>query len=645
MRALLCLLLLAIAAPAAAQSAPSLSATAPRPAEQFARLPFVAGPKLSPDGTKVAAVVASNGRQMLAIYRFAAAESERLSLVKLDEVDLNWWQWVNDDYLIAGVGGPAKALGPDFYLRRLVGISADGKTVRPLVPNRAAQQADEVIWVANDGSARVLLAMQTSLYADDLGFWPAVYEVDAATGRNRRVVAPQENVVSWYADASGFVRIGIGYKDKDRTSFLLYRDPGDTQFRIVDRGSRRPEDDLLIPALFTADPAKAIAYSDQSGFDALYELDLKAMRLGNRLFGVEGYDIDAFVSDHARNSVLGIAYTDTRSRMKWLDPEMALVQSQLDTAVGADRRADIVSISRDRRRLIVRVGGADRAGAYFYYDRADGKMRKFADINADFGGRRLAPVSTVRYKARDGLDISAVLTVPAGRDPKSLPLILMPHGGPFARDSESWDWWAQFLADRGYAVLQPNYRGSSGFGKDFAARGEGEWGLRMQDDLDDAVAWAVKQGIADPARVCIAGASYGGYAALRAASRSGGFAYRCAISYAGVSDLGAILRYDKRFLNSGSRRDWLREQAPDFRTVSPIGHASEFSIPVLIMHGKKDRTVPVGQSRDMAARLREAGKPYAYIEQPEGDHVFSREADRVQFLRELEAFLAKNNPA
>jgi dipeptidyl aminopeptidase/acylaminoacyl peptidase len=649
-RALLFLLLAAAAAPAFAQAPATGSAqTAPapgaarRPLEQFGRLPFIMGPRLSPDGTRIAALVVKDGRQVLAIYRLTAPEAERISLVSLDEVDLNWWEWVNEDYLIAGVGGPDKALGFDFYLRRTVSISADGKKVKPIVPDRAAQQADDVIWIANDGTPRILLAMQTSLYDDVPGFWPSVYEIDVATGRNRRVVAPHDNVSSWYADSNGIVRIGVGYKDADRTSFLLYRAPGESMFRIVDRGSRRADDDLLVPALFTADPGKAIAFSDKSGFDALYELDLKAMTLGASVFGVDGYDIGAFVSDRARNSVLGISYTDTRSRMKWLDPDLAEVQSQIDAAVG-ERRADIVSMSRDRRRLLVLVGGPDRAGAYFYYDRAAGKMQKFADVNTDFGGRRLAPVSTVRYQARDGLDISAILTMPAGRDPKNLPLILMPHGGPFARDSEEWDWWTQFLADRGYAVLQPNYRGSSGFGTAFAEKGEGQWGLAMQDDLDDAVAWAVKSGLADPRRVCIVGASYGGYAALRAAQR-GGETYRCAVSYAGVSDLGAILRYDRRFLNSGSRRDWLREQAPDFRAVSPINHAAEFAIPTLIMHGKKDRTVPVAQSREMAEKLGRAGKAFTYIEQPEGDHSFSREADRIQFLRELESFLAKHNPA
>ena len=634
MRRLLFLLLFALAAPASAQP------VAPRPVEHFARLPFVTGPQMSPDGTKVAALIATRGKQMLAIQQFAAGPN-RLALVGLGELDLNWWQWVNDDYLIAGVGTTDNVLGTEMYIRRAISISADGKTILPLVERKAAQHADDVIWIANDGSPRILLSMQTSVFPDDEGFTPEVREVDVATGKSRPVVSSRPNVWSWHADASGAVRIGVGYLDRTRTSFLLYRSDGDGGFRTVERVGRK--ENLIVPILFTADPGKAIAYSDHEGHNALYELDLGTMALGAPVFRADGYDVGGIVANPERNAIQGVYYTDTRPRVKWFDPELAEVQSQIDAAVGA-RRADIVSMSRDRQRLIVLVGGADRAGAYYFYDRSDGRMQKFASVSEDFAGRALAPVRTVSYKARDGLEISAVLTVPAGREAKALPLILMPHGGPFARDSEQWDWWAQFLSDRGYAVLQPNYRGSSGFGTAFAEKGKGEWGLKMQDDLDDAVAWAVETGLADPGRVCIAGASYGGYAALRAAER-GGNIYRCAISYAGVSDLGAILRYDRRFFNSGSSRDWLREQAPDLRSVSPINRPAAFSIPTLLMHGRKDQTVPVRQSREMAEKLGKAGKDFVYIEQPEADHNFSREADRLQFLTELEAFLKKHNPS
>jgi dipeptidyl aminopeptidase/acylaminoacyl peptidase len=627
-RALLFLLLLVTGTPAATQP------VSPRPVEQFARLPFMVGPKLSPDGTRVAALVATEGRQALAIFSLAGGAG-RLALVQVGESDLNWWDWVNDEYLVAGVGGTDKLMGVEIYFRRAVGISADGRQVKTLLRGKAGQNADEVIWIANDGSPRILLSLQTS-FVLGYGFSPEVHEVDVATGKSDQAVGSWPGVWSWHADADGVVRMGVG------NSFLLYRPDKHASFRTVAR-ARGKEDELIVPALFTTDADKAIAFSDHEGFNALYELDVRGMTLGAQLFKAEGYDLEAIIPNQDRNALQGVTYTDTRRRVKWFDPELALVQSQIDAAVGGGR-AEIVSMSRDRQRLIVRLGGADRAGRFYYFDRADGRMRMFAEVSEDFANRALAPVRTVTYRARDGLDISAVLTLPAGREAKNLPMILMPHGGPFARDSEQWEWWTQFLADRGYAVLQPNYRGSSGFGTAFAEKGKGQWGLKMQDDLDDAVAWAVKTGLADPARVCIAGASYGGYAALRAASR-GGSIYRCAISYAGVSDLGGMVRYDQRFLNGGARRDWLREQAPDFRAVSPIHFASSFSIPALIVHGKKDLRVPVDQSRQMADRLQRAGKTVTYIEQPEGDHNFSREADRLQFLRELEAFLKKHNPA
>lgn len=618
-------------------------APAPNPVAHFAKLPFISSPRMSPDGNRVAALIAANGTQMLAIWRFSG--DDQLALVALGDSDLNWWEWVNDDYLVAGVGGVDKLFGVDLYFRRAVSISADGKQIRMLVKGKAAQNADDVVWIANDGSPRILLGVQTSLYAGDRGFSPDVYEVDVATGKSDRVVASTPNVWSWHADSSGVVRMGVGYTDR-QGSFLLYR-PGKGQaFRTIHRPrkAKQGEEDLIAPALFTADPAKAIAFSDHEGFDALYELDLAGMAVGAPLLKVDGYDVDSIIPNQARDAMIGAYYTDTRARVKWFDPDLALVQSQIDTAVNG-RRADIVSMSRDRQKLIVRLGGPSQTGAYYFFDRDVGRMQKFAEVSEAFGNRPLAPVSTIRYKARDGLEISAVLTVPAGREAKNLPLILMPHGGPFARDSEEWDWWVQFLADRGYAILQPNYRGSSGFGKAFAEKAKGQWGLAMQDDLDDAVAWAVRSGLADPARVCIAGASYGGYAALRAASRNGGAPYRCAVSFAGVSDLGSMVRYDSRFLFSRSRRAWLRDVAPDFKAVSPVHHAANFAIPTLIMHGKKDRTVPPGQSRDMAEKLQKAGKSYIYIEQPEGDHHFSREADRLQFLTELEAFLKKHNPA
>lgn len=615
--------------------------------KDFAALPLMDAPALSPNGLHVASRVAIDGEQRLVIADIHEGPG-RIRSMGLGENDLNWWQWANDDWLIAGVGAESNMQGMPWYVSRVVSVKRDGSKMNMLAKNVAAQNADDVIWIARDGSPRIMLSYQSSIYSNDPGFWPKVDEIDVSTGRMHNVVAPKAFVGRWFTDAAGTVRMGVGYNDSTRTAKLLYRPDGKTSFRTIDRADRRRDESLVSPLLFTADPNKAIAEDDREGTDALYELDLATLELGKKIFSVPGFDIGSISADSSGMALAGVGYTADAPSVHWFDATLAKIQADLDKAV-PDRRARIISLSRDRQRMIVHVGSADQPGAYYYYDTNAGAMSLLSKVSDRFSTKaHLGPVKTIRYKARDGLEIAAVLTLPVGSTAKGLPLILMPHGGPFARDSEDWDWWVQFLAWRGYAVLQPNYRGSSGYGTAFAEKGEGQWGLAMQDDLNDAVDWAVKQGIADPKRVCMVGASYGGYAAMRAAQRDPA-KYRCAISYAGVSDLAAMMRYDSRFLNHGTRKAWLKEQAPDFLAVSPVHFAAQFATPILLMHGKKDRRVQVSQSREMAEKLKAAGKvqgrDYIYVEQPLADHHFSREADRVEFLEQMDAFLKTHNPA
>ena len=629
-------------APTLAGAAPPSAPAAPRPVEHFAKLPFMEGPQLSPDGTRVAAKVALDGTQMLAIISLFEKDAPP-ALVRLGDSDLNSWNWVNNDWLVIGYGAEKNVEGESWYLSRIAGVSRDGKKINPIARNEAAQDADDILWVANDGTPRLLLGLQKSIYVNMPGFWPEVEEVDVSTGRTRRVLPGRINVMNWYADGQGAVRMGIGYDDASRKSRLLYRAGGHGQFRTIDRARGLLDEELTMPALFLAEPGKAVAWGKDGDRDALYKLDLTNMELGEKLYSIPGYDLDSVVANPAGDAIAGLRYTDERSRVRWIDPHLAKVQADLDKAVGPDRIAEILSLSRDHQKMMVLVGGADRPGFYYYYDTAIGSMLPFAEVSGAIKGK-LGPVKTIRYKARDGLEISAILTLPAGRDARNLPLIVMPHGGPAVRDAEGWDWWAQFLADRGYAVIQPNYRGSTGFGDDFRKKGDGEWGLKMQDDLNDAVTELAKQGIADPKRVCMVGGSYGGYAAMRAAQRDGAL-YRCAVSFAGVSDLAHLARYDSHSLYGRTHKAYLKRKAPDFPAVSPINFPGQFSTPVLLIHGKKDMRVPVKQSREMADKLKKAGKAVRYVEQPLGDHHLSREADRLQFLQELEAFLKQHNPA
>ncbi|MES2755054.1 MAG: alpha/beta fold hydrolase, partial [Pseudomonadota bacterium] len=622
-------------------SGPTPAAKTPRPLTQFAELPLLQGPKISPNGKLAATQLAVGGKQYLAIVPLDGGAPR---LIAVGDLDLNWWRWVNDDWLVVGIGDrdSLPEIG-DIYVRRAVGVGVTTKKLVPLATRDAAQNADDLIWVARDGTPRVLLAVQKSLFTDSPDFWPEVIEIDVSTGRSRRVMAPREEIFDWVADGDGTVRMGIGRSLDGRTLRAIYRDGPASPFRQIVR-STKVTDAIVLPALFLPEAGQALALADdENGLSAIFEFDVNELKLGKRRYASAGFDIAGYATTDDGKGLAGISYLDDAARREWIDPDLAAMQRDLAQSVQGGS-ARIVSYSADHKRAIVFVGAPSSPGAYYIYDRPSEDLRLMAMVNATIGAARLNPVRTIRYQARDGLEIAAVLTLPRLRAAKQLPLIVLPHGGPFARDSEEWDWWAQALAERGYAVVQPNYRGSSGYGTPFTKKGEGQWGLAMQDDLIDAIAHLGKQGIADPTRVCIAGASYGGYAAMRATQRDTAH-YRCAISYAGVSDLGRMKRYDAQFLAAGVRADWMKRQANDFREVSPLTAPERTALPLLLMHGRKDTVVPVDQSRALANRLRQLGKPVTYIEQPLGDHHFSRGEDRLEFLSAMQAFLDRHNPA
>lgn len=625
---------------AGAQQGKDGGAAGPVPVEAFAELPPFEKPELSPDGTRFVAKMAIRGKQSLVVSPIAG-DAKPTVIPAGKDIDINWWQWVGNDWLVVGVGAKQLIYGEEYYITRILGIAADLHAVKRIDWDESGLRADTLLWTASDGTPRIIFAKQTGIQsAEEL--YPSVFEADLSTGRVRRLVKGQSNVWDWYADGRGQIRMGYRYNDDRRQATLLYRDDNKQAFRAIARADRRRDEDIVMPLAFRND-GTALAIDDSDGFDALYEVSLPDLKLGKRLYGSEGYDIGGIISTAAEDGADAVHVTDRYRHTMWFNPAVKQLQDAADKAV-APRRARFVSWSTDRTKFFVTIGSPSQAGALYYWDTAYGNMQRFSWNNAKLKNRMLSPVSTVRYQARDGTPIEAVLTLPRGREAKRLPLIVLPHGGPFARDYEEWDWWTQYLAEVGYAVIQPNYRGSSGYGTAFAKLGEGQWGLKMQDDLNDAVAYLDKQGIADPKRVCMAGASYGGYAALRAAQRDSTL-YRCAISYAGVSDLAAMQRYDSRFLFSKTRGDWLKRQAPDYRPVSPRFGAAQVGIPVLLMHGKEDKRVPVKQSQMMAAALAAAGKPYEYVEQPLADHFFTRGEDRLEFLKTMKAFLDKHNPA
>jgi len=606
------------------------------PVEVFAALPAIENPKLSPDGTRIAGKIGINGKQLLLVQPLFG--DGKPSALAEGKIDINWWEWVNDNWLVLGVGDDDVVYDEDVYVTRIAGVSADMKTIKWVDPDRSGIDADDVIWYAEDGSPRILLSKETGIL-NETQWYPSVFNVDVSTGKAKLVVPSIEEVWDWDADASGTVRYGVIWRDGKKVG-VVYRGPSGGKFERVMFG-KREEDSIPEPSVFRAD-GSALAFDDGDGREAVYELSLPSFTLGKKVVGDQRYDVETIITNQAGNDLAGFRVVDKRSHIEWLDPNLKDVQSGLDQTLGAGN-GRIVSWSRDRKKILVEVGTPSQAGGLYYWNTDGARMDRIAWNNTTLKSRTLSSVSTIEYKARDGISIEAVLTLPRGRPAKALPLIVMPHGGPGARDSERFDWWVQYLAELGYAVIQPNYRGSTGYGKAFYDRGKGEWGLKMQDDLIDAIGWATAQGIADPKRVCIVGASYGGYAAMRGAQRDAAH-YRCAVSYAGISDLGAMLRYDRNLLGKGVVDYW-KKQAPDFAAVSPKFHAAEFGAPILIAHGVEDKRVPVKQSRMLVSELQKAGKPYEYLEQKFGDHHFSRSEDRLDFLKAMKAFLDKYNPA
>lgn len=619
-------------------AAPIVAAPLPDavPIEQFAALPAIESPRLSPNGTRVAAKVAIKGKQSLVVTGlFDTGTGKALPPGK---VDINWWRWVNDDWLVVGLGDKDKIYEEEVYVTRIAGVKADMSRIVPLGWTKTGLDADDILWIARDGSTRILTSKSTGYFVEE-DYLPSVWEADVATGEMKRILKSENNVVDWDADGDGNVRMGYLATSDDRLG-VLYRRDGTSKFDKV-MLKRAKDQSIPIPQVYRRD-GTAIAIADDGGRDEVYELNLPSFTLGKKLFGDARYDVDDVIANAPDDDLDGIVVVDRKRRVDWLNPELKAIQADLDKSVGVGN-GRIISLSRDRKKMLVEVGDPSQAGSLYYWDTSGSRMDRIGYNQPGLKSRKLSPVKSIQYAARDGTSIEAVLTLPRGRAATNLPLIVMPHGGPAARDMEAFDWWTQYLAEQGYAVVQPNYRGSSGYGVAFQKAGEGEWGLKMQDDLLDAIDHLARQGIADRKRVCIVGASYGGYAAMRGAQRDAAH-YKCAISYAGVSDLSAMKRYDTQFLLGRYAKSYWKKQVRDFTAVSPRFQAAGFGVPILIAHGVEDKRVPVKQSRWLVEALKKAGKPHEYLEQKEGDHHFSRAEDRLEFLKATKAFLDKHNP-
>lgn len=395
---------------------------------------------------------------------------------------------------------------------------------------------------------------------------------------------------------------------------------------------------------FSQDPNELYINAYHNDRWAVFKVNLKDKDLKRELvLADDKYDISGYLlysSDQKK--VIGISGSEDGGTF-FLDQELKQLQSKIDKAMPLTRNY-IYSFSSDINKFIVYSTGPKESGTYYLGQLSPLKLEALAYRYKQLPPENLADMKRIEYKARDGLTIESFLTLPKGKPAKNLPTLMFPHGGPHARDNDSFDYWAQFFANKGYAVLQMNFRGSYGQGLAHMTAGLKQWGKEMQTDIEDGAHYLIDQGISDPKSIAIVGASYGGYAALMGAIKTPDF-YRCAISIAGVSDVFKLAIERRDPTDSYNVVDeQIGTGAKFLKDISPLNHAAEIKKPILLIHGENDRQVEIEHSIEMHKALVKEGKEVEFITLPLEDHYLTNEANRIATFKAMDKFLDKCNP-
>ncbi|MDO9588514.1 MAG: S9 family peptidase [Brevundimonas sp.] len=623
------------------------------PLEVYGALPALEMVEPSPDGDRVALVTVAGADRALVVIDLRSLQL--LGRIEVGLAKVRDLTWIGDDDLLItttttqslwGDGGPRGelALGQiyDIERRRLVSVLNNAPGVAPILAGPA--------FVRDTPGGPAAFVRAYSFRDRHLN----LYRLDSKTGRGREAATLDRNVNGVVLDAAGGLVARSTYDETNgrwALSFSGGRAGGEvwTTTALLDpptlRGLGRDGRSVVVSApVVDGDEAR-----DAADEDILFEVDPAGLRtplpFGKR---------PTFLLFHpARRVLIGGGFVrDTGVTYEFFDPAAAEAWAEASRAF-SDRRPRLVSWSSDLQTVLIWTEGPGDAGSYHVVDLERRAMNTLGQTYPAVPADQVAPVRPIAYAAGDGLEIHGFLTTPPGvTEPRGLPLLVLAHGGPASRDTMGFDWWAQALASRGYAVLQANFRGSTGYGQAFLEAGYGEWGRKMQTDLSDGVRWLAEQDLIDPEKVCIVGASYGGYAALAGPTLDPGV-YRCAVSVAGVSDLRRLVEAEARQgrrRNTESVRYWNRfmgADGPGDRSLdarSPARLAALADAPILLIHGRDDTVVPIEQSRLMARALRTAGKPVELIELDGEDHWLSRAATRQRMLAETVRFLEQHNP-
>ncbi len=635
----------------------------PPPIAAFARRESILGAAISPDGRYLALLDTQKGVPIAAV-KDLRSPAKPLQLVMSSHPDnhffISWCHWATNTRLLCGLRAPIHDVGYVYTATRLAAVDADGRNLKVLVEGNGlaaseGQSQDEIVdWHAGKPDTVLVTAQASLLDATERTLtggsgivagatqeeFPSIYELNVVTGSMKVRLASHPPLRHFLSDQHGNPRVGWGIVDRTDRIEIQARDSISNQWHPLESYEAFSRKGVLTPVAVCSDrPNCAYAVGGSEGRQALWRMDLSGAAEPVLEFAHPAVDVDepVFAND---GRLLGVRYETDRPFLYSTDPARGRIMDGLKLAL-PDRFVTIVDATADDQLFVVRTTSDIDAGTYYLLDLGRAHLSRIGTAYPELEAGKLGRMQSISYAARDGAKIPGYLTVPPGVRAEHLPLVVMPHGGPIHRDTWQFDFLRAFLVSRGYAVLQMNFRGSSGYGGRWFYAAHQDWGGLTYSDIVDGARWALQEGIAEPAHVCILGWSFGGYAALLGATRDGDL-FHCSVSIAGISDLSLLESEARRFVGGQITREQVGTDSAKLKTDSPRNHAADVRIPLLMIHGDNDAQVSVEQSKAMDRALSKAARAHEFILIEGADHQLSRESDRTTLLIAIERFLGVN---